>query len=81
MLLNALAKHYKIYYVSISIKKIGMNEEYSISWHALSDIFVFLKSEGEEEERGQKFESFCNTSRDFILKMFIGYYTHDFPSL
>jgi len=61
--------------------KENRDEECSISWHALSDIFFFLQSEGGEEERGQKFERFCNTSRDFPLQMFIGYYTHDFPSL
>jgi len=53
MLLNALSKHYNIYHISIPINKIEMNEECSISWHALSDIFVFCNLK-ERKRKGDK---------------------------
>lgn len=54
MMLIALSKHYNIYCISISIKKIGINEEYSISWYALSDIFVFCNLKKRKEDKSLK---------------------------
>jgi hypothetical protein len=42
VLLNALSKHHNIYYFSVSVKKVRINEDWSVLRYALSDIFVIL---------------------------------------